>query len=292
MPMTVRCELMPDPAVIRNFEAVRIPYRAPMRGAAPMPDLVIGPILRIHDQGSLPSCAGQATAACLEPDTGEALSGIEGWRESLRRLGRRVTADTGTYLYAVGDAVCERGSVPWRAGEDLDHVWALRSLDRPGLDTELDATVRRLPARQRVRIDEHGERRIEALATALASGVHVCAGGPVTERFVDRRADGADAVAGLDEVWNDRDSIGGHAMRVAGYARLADGNVRWLLQNSWGEWWGGAWLPWRPEFTPPSVARAESGGWFLPGCCWVSSEVIASSDAWDFHGYSGCFDAR
>jgi hypothetical protein len=160
---------------------------------------------------------------------------------------------------------------------------------------ELDATVRRLPARQRVRIDEHGERRLEALATALASGVHVCAGGPVTERFVDRREDAADRIAGIDEVWSDRDSIGGHAMRVAGYRGdlAADPhNIWWLLQNSWGDWWGGAWLPWRPDFTPPAIARAESGGWILPGCCWVSSEVIASYDAWDFHGYSGGFDAR
>jgi len=279
----MRATLRPDPEHVRVAESRSIPFRSVPSAAAP--DMHIQPIMWIHDQGQTPSCAGQSTAACIEQDAGERLSGVELWRESLRRLGTAVSMDEGTYIYAVGEGAVERGCVPYREGEQDDVAWVLRSTDQPGLACELDASVRRVPAPQRVRIDAVGADRLTALVDALGRGLRVCAGGPITARLQARTRDMAGTIAYDDEVWGQRDSIGGHAMRIAGYWRRPDGSTLGLIQNSWGPDWGGAWVP--GGVSVPSIAIPQPGGYIVPGCVWVDSSVLMSAYAWDFHAYYG-----
>lgn len=232
-----------------------------------IPPYLIQNIAWIQDQRSMPSCVGQAISACFNADekrkssSPRYVSATSIWKDARRRDGN-IAKMMGTSLgVAVEESLLKRGLSPYVEGENEDWDNALRP---DGLDAELDASDRILPAIKRYAI--FGLSKVQEVVNALAQGKYVVFGATVNQGYMDHRADQAERALTIHEIGSQQ-SLGGHAQRVCGY-RTRYGAYEFLVQNSWGPGWGGAKL---------------ENGLIANGCAWVEEDVIDSGYSWDFH---------
>lgn len=221
----------------------------------------------LRDQVSFPSCVGQSLAACIDGlNPGVKASAVSIWREARRRQGKIESITEGTrFEYAV-EGLVHRGWDTWKPGEDASNEEAGAFAPPAGDDLadELFAHDKRITA-QRSRISEEGEKRYELIEVALQANHGVVIGIGTRPKFLRHTGvqNQPDVVLGLAYLGGDVD---GHGMRVRAFWRDRDGNRIYMLQNSWGPFWGGC-------HGPDKV-------WY-PGCVWVSQAVI--NVAWDLH---------
>jgi len=218
----------------------------------------------IRNQGSSPSCVGQALAACVDAmtDSRPACSAVSIWREARRRQGRIERIDEGTRLeYAIA-GLARRGWDPYVQGEELD---ANEAGDQDDLADELFAASRTADVVSWQRIDLR-DMALAALETAIASGYGVVIGVGIKRDFAEyfsrlQRQDQPDEVLGLSAFGRTDD---GHALRVVGFEHVLGGH-QYIIQNSWGHG-GGCHLP---------------GGKWQSGCCRMTAGALLS--AWDVY---------
>lgn len=240
-----------------DVERERLVDRAFALGAPVQLDTIIQPIAWIRDQLEKPSCVGQTFAAGIDAmlvRDGKRgppwCSAVDLWRDARRRQGRLEQVLEGTRAeYAIA-SLLRRGWSPYRQGEDARSVDA--DNDRPSLDEELFADDRRMPQVDHYDIGP-GSDRVERVVAALQRGYVVGLGIGVRMRFMSPPRDTVLEPDYFDERSN------GHEMRVVGYVADMDA---FMLQNSWGEAWGG--------FELDRQYR---------GCCLVSLDVV--HQAWD-----------
>jgi hypothetical protein len=211
---------------------------------------VLQPTPRIRDQGPTPSCVGQAIAACFHGLAGFDASAIELWTDARRRGGQLENEMAGTTLSLAVTSVEHRGVSPYLSGEEQGAHNA-----RASLAQELAADDRR-PKLSDYRVtDGDTSEQIAAIVSALAQGWGVVWTTGVTDSFFEHAAN---MFVADDEVGR---LSNGHAMRVFGYEKAT--NVM-LVQNSWGESWGGVMAMGRRHL----------------GCCMVPAELLVAS-SWE-----------
>lgn len=233
---------------------------------ASIPPYLVQDYAWIQDQKSMPSCVGQAISACInasekKKDKPRWASATSIWKDARRRDGN-LQRMVGTSLgIGVHESVFYRGISPYREGENED---AAGALEPDCLDSELDASDRVVPEAKRYRITNLS--KAPEVAQALAQGKYVVFGSIVSQIYMDHRMDRPNRVFNEHEI-GCSNGLGGHAQRICGY-RVAYGAYEFLVQNSWGEGWGGALL---------------QDGKVRPGCAWVDEGVLDSPYSWDFH---------
>jgi hypothetical protein len=224
-------------------------------------DDCLQPVRFVRNQHRAPSCCGQALASvsdALAPEGAPASSAINIWWDARRRQGLGEVV-TGTHLFLCAESLVLRGVDAMEEGEDLDED---RWTRQPGLDDEMDAFDRRVPATRRYRIVEDDADRLDAVEAAVRPGYGVVFGTDVGEGFeraFDLEARGFDPeslVLGTDALAFSRPGHG-HAMRIFAVRRRR-GVRQFGLVNSWGLRFG------------------------FNGVIWVTEAVIASRDSRDF----------
>jgi hypothetical protein len=236
----------------------------PQQGEAP--GYLIQKYAWIQDQKRMPSCVGHAVSACInaseegKPNPRYA-SAVSIWKDA-RRIEGNLSRMVGTYLVtAIQLSIARRGVSPYRQGEEDNLDSALIKDD---LDAELDASDRIIIDGKRFRI--YDSSRVEDIVFALNEGKFVVFGALISEYYMEHNRNDASKALSTREIGCSK-GVGGHAQRIAGY-RMTDGRIDFLVQNSWGESWGGALL---------------DDGTVRNGCAWVNEDAICSSYCWDFH---------
>lgn len=246
----------PDTQEHREQDAHKCPYRA---AGAIVGHSIVQPVGVIREQPLLPNCTGEAVAACVEAMTGEVASGVDLWREGLRRAGKAPTLETGLAFVPALVGLTARGWAPRRDGEWTDADGACRS---PGLEDELAADDDRGRLVRRARI-ETGPLMLDAIDDALSRGHGVVFGALVSDDYQALSiTEGQQVILGPGMLGS---RGGAHAQRIAGVITHS-GRRAYLVQNSWGYDWGGA--------------LVDGWGWY-PGCVLASEEAILC--AYDCH---------
>jgi hypothetical protein len=227
---------------------------------------IVQPVRLVRNQWAFPSCVGQTIAACVDATRKEPpwASAVSIWREARRRQGLIEVIELGTRLEYAIEGLIGRGWDPYREGEDGDEVEAGKGAPPAGddLDDEMDADDNRQPHDiHRYRIIGAGGGVLDELVEALRRGWGVAIGTGLTDAFFSHvgSPDTPDLVLGLEHMSGSKNL---HATRIFGSHRI-DGRYECLLQNSWGEGWGGC--------------HAPDGTW-LPGCVWVDEDVIVGAN--------------
>ncbi len=265
--MTRSTGLAPDRYEARNLDRSEHNFRDAAFGLSTS-DTIIQPVARLQDQGSRPSCVGNAFAACVDARRGGApwASAVSIWREARRRQDEIENILDGTRLeYAVA-GLADRGWDPYVDGEETDDVEAGLGAPDAGDDLadELFAHDKRAIGMIRYRISESGTELFDAVDAALENDLGVVFGTGVKDPYFDYSGDPdmRDLILGSGYLGG---SENGHAQRVIGTATLGGATKVYYVQNSWGAWGG---------------CHGPSGIW-MPGCCIVSPVVLL--DAWDVH---------
>lgn len=247
---------LPDTDEHREQDARECPY---LPAGAIVGHPILQRVLTIREQPILPNCTGEAIAACVEVLTGEVASGVDLWREGLRREGRVPTLETGLAFVPALVGLTVRGWAPRRDGEWTDVDGACRA---PGLEDELAADDQRGRLVRRARIDT-GPLMLDAIDDALSRGHGVVFGALVPDDYQTLTiVEGTQVILGPGMLGT---RGGAHAQRIAGVVSYS-GRRCYLVQNSWGAGWGGA--------------QVDGHGWF-PGCVLASEEAILC--AYDCH---------
>ena len=247
----------PDTIEHREQDARECPYLA--TGAA-SGGAILQRVLTIREQPILPNCTGESIAACVEMLTGSVASGVDLWREGLRRSGRTPSLDTGCAFVPALVGLAKRGWVHRAPDEWLRVPEAFQG---PSLADELEAADRPGKVLARARIVATGGAKLDAIDDALTRGLGVVVGANVTSDYQYLSiAEGRQVIVGAALMGTKGEP---HAQRIAGMVAFS-GRRCYLVQNSWGTDWGGAWV--------------DGWGWF-PGCALVSAECILG--AYDAH---------
>lgn len=247
---------LPDTDDHRERDARECPY-------LPAGAIVGHPILQrvgtIREQPVLPNCTGESIAACVEALTGDIASGVDLWREGLRRSGREASTDAGCAFVPALMGLTTRGWAPRRDGEWLD---VARACVFPNLEDELAADDQRGRLVRRSRIAT-GPLMLDAIDDALSRGHGVVFGALVPDDYQWLAVQEGTQVIVAPGMLGSRGAP--HAQRIAGVISYS-GRRCYLVQNSWGPTWGGAQL--------------DGYGWFT-GCVLASEEAIRC--AYDCH---------
>lgn len=211
---------------------------------------VLQPVLRIHNQPQWGSCGGESITGRIEPHVGAPLSGVHTWRGARRRQGDLENPLNGTDSEHVYAEVTRAGVAPYVPGEEYSTPTELSQLGT--LAQELSADASRIDVNAKHRTIAVGdEDDMRQLNDALQRD-YACTVGNGCNAAYQRLAldDVADATT-LDEALGD-----GHLQGVIGmiaedddstdedgYAWPVDWRGDVIIQNSWGEDWGGITLP-------------------------------------------------
>lgn len=233
--------------------------------------IIVQPVTRIYSQPRFPSCAGECCAGRISGINGGPpyASGVSIWRDARRRQGRIEEITRGTRLEYALESLAMRGWDPYADGEEYDEEEAGKGAPPAGddlFDEVRAAEHRGGPGLTRYRISDLD--LLDGIDAALHTGLAVVGGWGLREPFFRVQGDPKqpDIVLDVEHIGGDDN---GHGTGIFGRIR-ADGERRYLLQNSWGhdEDWGGCHLP--------------DGRW-QPGCCWVTERAIRT--AWDVHAF-------
>ena len=251
MSVTRACGRTPhSPAQIANLRTKHAYFVRPSEAIA----TVVQPVARIRDQLNTPSCVGQATAAAVHALTGFDGSAISLWTDARRRDGNLGHPDYGTTAETAVESLIKRGLDPYEIEEESRSTAELSEM--PDLDDELEAEDRRVsPLVQRSIIVGDVAEQKRCIVAALQAGEAVLWATGVKDPFFSLRVD---EVVTLTHIGADNN---GHEMRIVGYDATTD---RFLVQNSWGEGWGGC----------------DFEGVNYPGCFLVKANDLISA-AWD-----------
>lgn len=199
------------------------------RGSVALVATVVQPIPRIRDQASTPSCVGQAVAAGVHALAGYDGSAIRLWVDARRRQGDLADPSTGTDVEYAFESLVGRGLEPYAVGDELLPLDEYTRL--PDLASELAADDHRemADAKRYLVIGTVATQRL-AIVSALQSGMAVLWATGVKDPFFSLRENEVVTAAHIGADYN------GHELRIAGYDATSD---EFLIQNSWGESWGG-----------------------------------------------------
>lgn len=231
-----QCGHLPDESEHRSADLAERPY---IPSGAPWGDVIVQHIGRIHEQPLLPDCTGESIAACIEAQTGSDVSGVDIWREGLRRCGQSPALDRGLAFVPALVGVERRGWTDYRHGEET----RLAST-APSLEEELEAADRpgRVVLRYRIPTGS-GAMTLPAVDDALARGWGVVFGARVSEDYQALGVLTADVRIGPGMLGN---GTLAHAQRI--YGRFVESGQRYyLVQNSWGTGWGGVNVNLKPQ---------------------------------------------
>ena len=223
-------------------------------GSVSVTETVIQPIGRLRNQRSTPSCVGQAVAAAAEALTGFDGSAINLWTDARRRQGDLADPSNGTTAETAIESLIQRGLDPYEPFEE-DRTDAQLS-EMPSLASELEADDNRLrPDVTRYIITGSIAAQRLAIVAALQAGHGVLWATGVKDPFFALGPGDVATTAHVGANYN------GHEMRFFAYDKLLD---HFLVQNSWGEEWGGA----------------AMDGVDYPGCFRIEAKAAIAS-AWD-----------
>lgn len=240
--------LMKSTGLLPRLSGKREEMRTYASGPAFPVATVVQRIHVIHHQQAKPSCVGHALAACVEAKEGRRVSAVDLWVDARRRQGDLEGVLDGTRAEYAIESLVARGVSPYVQGEDSRST--SEDDDLPSLDQELAATDNRLRVTHRTIAGARSDKVIQA----LLQGHGVVFGTGVSERY---NSPPPGVVLGPGYLGGEDN---GHEQRIAGYDSKRDA---FLVQNSWGQGWGGCVID----------------GVSLPGCVLVSRAVIES--AWD-----------
>ncbi len=194
----------------------------------------------ISNQGSLSSCAGNATA-----DATELLLGLQNSKivqlsrlfiyYNARNIDKATNKDEGTYIKSCFQSIMTLGVCP----EDLWVYDAKKVYLKPNLMAYAAGNDNKI--QNFYRIASSGYQKADDVELALKANHPVVFGCGISQEFAN------DFNRLGEKVWDmPSTSIGGHAMIITG-VRVNNGKREFQIRNSWGSAWGSKGRTWMTE---------------------------------------------
>ena len=225
----------------------------------------------IHDQPLFPSCCGESMMAMFEValPSHPRLSGVRAWTDARRREGCLSKLEEGTYPHLVVESAQWMGPCPYVHGEETSREMATH-IELPHEGVQAFDLRQKNVSQTHITVNPSDIDVHEIIRRAMMLGwqFQLCTG--TTDLYQRRGPEEANDPAGLDELSG---SYGGHAQRIAGWIDQEGDKFCYLVQNSWGEDWGGTYAVLNVD---------DSRMTWLPGCCLV--EPVVLQKAWEING--------